>query len=103
MEPHVNRGEYIAERTEVITYVFEKACAGNDYEKAIGTFYRWLDNFAGDFFKGSVGEQLKEFEQISNCYQRSLRYSLVPACSPDLSSQQLCRTRAFRMRYGQFL
>lgn len=42
---------------------FEKACAGNDYEKAIGIFYRWLDNFAAESFKGSVREQLKEFEQ----------------------------------------
>ncbi|MBE9568242.1 MAG: BatD family protein [Proteobacteria bacterium] len=43
---------------------FENACANNDYEKAIGIFYRWLDNFAGDSFKGSVREQLKEFEQV---------------------------------------
>jgi len=42
---------------------FEKACAGNDFEKAIAIFYRWLDNFAGESFKGSVREQLKEFEQ----------------------------------------
>ena len=42
---------------------FEKACAGNDFEKAIALFYRWLDNFAGESFKGSVREQLKEFEQ----------------------------------------
>lgn len=42
---------------------FEKACAGNNFEKAIGIFYRWLDNFAGESFKGSVREQLKEFEQ----------------------------------------
>lgn len=43
---------------------FEKTCAANDYEKAIGIFYRWLDNFAGDSFKGSIREQLKEFEQV---------------------------------------
>ena len=42
---------------------FEKACAANDYEKAIGIFYRWLDNFAGESFKGSAREQLKELEQ----------------------------------------
>jgi len=42
---------------------FEKACAGNDFEKAVAIFYRWLDNFAGESFKGSVREQLKEFEQ----------------------------------------
>jgi hypothetical protein len=42
---------------------FEKACAGNDFEKAIGIFYRWLDNFAGESFKGSVREQLKGFKQ----------------------------------------
>ena len=43
---------------------FEKACAADDYEKAIGIFYRWLDNFAGDSFKGSVRAQLKVFEQV---------------------------------------
>ena len=43
---------------------FKKSCAGNDYEKAIGIFYRWLDNFAGDSFKGSVRDQLKEFDQV---------------------------------------
>lgn len=48
----------------VLRKQFEKACAANDYENAIGIFYRWLDNFAGDSFKGSVRQQLKEFEQV---------------------------------------
>ena len=43
---------------------FEKACADNNFEIAIGIFYRWLDNFAGESFKGSVRQQLKEFEQV---------------------------------------
>ena len=43
---------------------FEKACAADDYEKAIGIFYRWLDNFAGVSFRGSVRAQLKAFEQV---------------------------------------
>lgn len=47
----------------VLRKQFEKACASNDFEKAIGIFYRWLDNFAGESFKGSVREQLKGFKQ----------------------------------------
>ena len=60
----VSSTEQVAFSEAVLRKQFEKACAGNDYEKAIGIFYRWLDNFAGDSFKGSVGEQLKGFEQV---------------------------------------
>ena len=60
----VSSAEQVPFSEAVLRKQFEKACAGNDNEKAIGIFYRWLDNFAGDSFKGSVREQLKGFEQV---------------------------------------
>ena len=37
---------------------FEKACSQNSPEKAIPLFYKWLDNYGGDRFQGSIRQNL---------------------------------------------
>jgi hypothetical protein len=42
---------------------FESACRDSDPEHAMGLFYKWLDNFAGSAFKGSIQKTLNDFDQ----------------------------------------
>ena len=42
---------------------FEEACRKGELEKAMGLFYRWLDCYGGEQFKGSVRESLRSNSQ----------------------------------------
>ena len=43
---------------------FETACREGNSGSAIGLFYRWLDNYGGKDFKGSIRERLVEIDQV---------------------------------------
>ena len=43
---------------------FEAACHKNNLESAMGLLYKWLDNYGGKRFSGSVREQLAEINGV---------------------------------------